>query len=531
MPIFRRAALAALLSLIPVAALAGSVDPDLASAIAGARPGEKFPVLVRFARAPAPTARMGREAARAANLVRRAAHEKTAASVGKVISDGGGKVGRSLWSVGMIAAELEGPAIGALASLGEVSRISADRIIRRRAVPASALPQAAGYHFDAVNAGVLWELGHKGAGARVAVFDSGVDMNHSAFTGANWAGLPAGWFDPYGEVATPNDDPAAHGTKVLSLIVGKSADFSLGLAPEAEWMAGRIYDNTGEGRLSAIHAVFQWALDPDGDPVTDDAPDAVCNSWGFELDRGICDREFQEDIDLLAEAGILVVFAAGNSGPETGSDISPANNSNVFSVGAVSSNGGVASFSARGPNSCSGATYPDAAAPGVSVTVADYTNGGIFPDAVETVNGTSFSAPIAVGAALLLKSAWPELTMEEIGNALRQSARDTGAPGVDNDTGHGAIDVAAAHRLLAGCADGDGDGYFTGGEECGAVDCDDSNPRIHPGACDEPKDGVDQDCSGGDATSGPPCKTSSGSPSLLPGGCFILPRYIQPSTK
>jgi streptogramin lyase len=41
--------------------------------------------------------------------------------------------------------------------------------------------------------------------------------------------------------------------------------------------------------------------------------------------------------------------------------------------------------------------------------------------------------------------------------------------------------------------DGDGDGYPV------TVDCNDGDPRLHPGATDFPRDGLDQDCSGGDA--------------------------------
>ena len=55
-----------------------------------------------------------------------------------------------------------------------------------------------------------------------------------------------------------------------------------------------------------------------------------------------------------------------------------------------------------------------------------------------------------------------------------------------------AILLLATLGLLTGCADLDGDGFPAG------VDCNDSNPEIHPNAFDIPDDGLDQDCSGAD---------------------------------
>jgi hypothetical protein len=49
--------------------------------------------------------------------------------------------------------------------------------------------------------------------------------------------------------------------------------------------------------------------------------------------------------------------------------------------------------------------------------------------------------------------------------------------------------------------DTDGDGY------CGTSDCDPNNPLVHPGAFDFPSDGIDQDCSGTDAS----CADTGGS--------------------
>lgn len=529
--IFRRLAPLLFAILAPLSSLGAEIDADLAALLASSPAGAKFGVIARLeGRAGV----MRYRAAKASPETRRALvaelKERHAASA-RVVSgrarEAGGLVRRSLWNINALAVEGDKAQVEALATFPGVARLSLDRVVRRNAPPIpSAVATPPGWQFAAMNAGPLWEAGHKGAGALAAVLDSGVDMNHSAFAGGGWVGLSSGWFDPYGEQAEPTDDADAHGTMVASLVFGKGSDYPFGLAPEASWMVGRIYDNSGTGRLSAIHAALQWLLDPDENPLTDDAPQVVCNSWGFELDSGQCDREFQADIDLLAEAGMLVVFAGGNAGPDIPTDVSPANNANVLAVGATRADSVIAPFSGRGPNSCDGSTYPDLVAPGYGITAASYTLGGLNPNAVKKVNGTSFSAPLTAGAALLLKSALPEATMAEIGDALRQSASDKGSPGPDDTYGRGLVNVAAAYMLLIGCVDADGDGYFSGGEECGQVDCDDTRAQIHPEACDVPKDGIDQDCAGGDAMNWDACEGRSGGgggggADLLPGGCFM----------
>ncbi len=148
----------------------------------------------------------------------------------------------------------------------------------------------------------------------VGIVDTGVDVDHPDLND-KWRGGNNSWFDPYGQYTSPID-PIGHGTQVAGLIAGgDNSGNQIGVAPNAQWIAAKIFDNAGEADISSIHMAYQWMLDPDGDPITDDAPDIINNSWGIENYVNDCVQEFNDDITTLKEAGISVVFSAGNFGP------------------------------------------------------------------------------------------------------------------------------------------------------------------------------------------------------------------------
>jgi subtilisin family serine protease len=287
----------------------------------------------------------------------------------------------------------------------------------------------------------VWSAGYTGQGAVVAVLDTGVDVTHpdlaSRFRGGNNS-----WFDPYGENPTVPVDVDGHGTEVASLIVGgDTGGTTIGMAPDATFIAAKVFSNAGAGTFARVHEALQWVLDPDGDPLTDDAPDVVNNSWTF-LSTG-CDLEFELDLLALRLDGILPVFAAGNAGPSAGTSTSPGNNPSALSVGSLNQAGTIDTGSSRGPNACSPSeTFPDLTAPGVGVRTA--AAGGGYT----TATGTSFAAPYVSGAAALLLSAEPTAALDDLETAIIAGAVDMGQPGPDNDYGAGRLDVAASLDVL-----------------------------------------------------------------------------------
>lgn len=331
-----------------------------------------------------------------------------------------------LWVVNALRVTAAREVIEELATRSDVEAVDID--------VANVRPAAAEPNIVQVNGTGLWARGYDGAGIVVASLDTGVDATHADLA-ASWRGGNTSWFDPYHGTTTPVD-PNGHGTGTMSIMVGgSSGGTSIGVAPGATWIAARIFDNTGGATTSAIHQAFQWLLDPDGNPATDDAPDVVNNSW--TMSNTGCNLTFQPDIVALRTAGILPVFAAGNSG--TGGSLSPGNNPGTLSVGAVNGGDVVLDTSSRGPSSCAGDTaYPDVMAPGDQIRVAR--PGGSYT----TRTGTSMAAPHVSGILALLLQAQPDLTVAGQEQALIGGALDLGPAGLDSDYGWGRVDGVAS---------------------------------------------------------------------------------------
>lgn len=337
-----------------------------------------------------------------------------------------------LWIADAIEVTATADLVAEFARRPDVASVTPNRVaaIAPTAVPASEPGIAL------VGAPDAWALGHTGQGVVVASLDTGVDVTHPALA-ASWRGGTNSWFDPYGQhpTTTVPFDLIGHGTSTAGVMVGADG---IGMAPGAKWIAARVFNDQNTATVAEIHKAFQWVLDPDGNPLTHDAPSIVLNSWnGTTLG---CDLTFRPDLQALAAAGILAVFAAGNDGPGPASNASPANLPEAFAVGATDVSDVIAPFSSRGPSRCAlkQAELPAVTAPGVLVRTSALMGG--FVD--ET--GTSFAAPHVAGAAALILSAARGTTAVGLRDVMTQTARDLGPVGRDDTYGFGRIDTLAA---------------------------------------------------------------------------------------
>ncbi|HUU29561.1 MAG TPA: S8 family serine peptidase, partial [archaeon] len=307
-----------------------------------------------------------------------------------------------------------------------------------------------------INAHKLWEKGLTGKGVLVANIDTGVDCNHPAlkdkWRGANGALASECWFDAVGDRSIPMEmnilgmDSTRHGTGTMSQIVGQDGADTIGVAPDAQWIAAGFLSG-GNDKKAAVLESFEWMADPDGDPETiDDVPDILNNSWAvYPLEA--CPTIYDEAINNLKALGVTPVFAAGNEGEEGSmSLVGPASNPKFFAVGATDKNNVVAKWSSKGPSPCDRQIIkPDVVAPGVDLLTAQplHSGGGYI-----VASGTSGAAPLVAGIAALLKQYNPELTPDEITEAIRNSATDLGPSGPDNEYGWGLVNAEAALSLV-----------------------------------------------------------------------------------
>lgn len=440
---------AVVLAALPCLAGAGIISPELNEQLAVTPSGQALPVIIQMAdrvdlrqfRTPDRNQR--------SNRLLRALKDKSSRTQGPLVSALAANDGtrlRQLWIINGMAVTLRPAAVNLLARFPGIGRISLDATVSPP-VAATTSAGTAQWNINAVRAPDLWALGLTGAGLVIANMDTGVDPNHPDLAG-KWRGGANSWFDPHGQHATPHD-VNGHGTQTMGLMVGGSASGSaIGIAPDATWIAAKIFNDAGQASLSDIHLAFQWLLDPDGNTTTVDMPDVINASWGLGGGAlGSCNLEFNNDIHALKAAGVGVVFSAGNDGPSASTSESPANNPEGFSAGSVDSQSVIAGNSSRGPSGCDSSIFPKIVAPGVNVLTTDLSFGGL--PAYATVSGTSFAAPHVAGLMALLAGAFPSATVSDLESALTQSAQDLGAASADNAYGYGLVNGSAAYSLLA----------------------------------------------------------------------------------
>jgi subtilisin family serine protease len=331
--------------------------------------------------------------------------------------------------------------LGALGPLGQTTELAGMGLL--------AAEQPVNWGAARVRAPQAWDTyGVRGEGVVVGIMDSGVDGRHPALANS-WRGATGdpkkSWFVATGERYPTPGDGRGHGTHIAGSILGSAGDQVIGVAPEAQWIAAKIFSDAGRTNASTIHRGFQWMLAPGGDPAA--APDIVNNSWGTSAANS---TEFWRDIDAWIAAGIVPVFAVGNRGPRSSSLSSPASFPHVIAVGATDGNDRIVRFSSRGPITWNGRQYakPNLVAPGYRIRSAWTTQRG---GGYRLMSGTSMATPHVSGVAALVRSANPDASVAAIRRALEGSARPGAGHGAlpDNTFGHGIVDAPEALKRAA----------------------------------------------------------------------------------
>ncbi len=346
-----------------------------------------------------------------------------------------------------------GPAVRAwLTSRPEVARVLVSQRLRPLPAPPGTAsgnapaPTRPPWNITMIGADRVWSgLGVTGAGVTVGSSDSGVDGRHPTLA-AGFRGDDDSWFDPWNGTRTPTDR-SGHGTHTTGSAVGRGG---IGVAPGAQWV-GCVNLDRNLGNPAAYLDCLQFMLAPfpaGGDPFTQGrparAPEILTNSWGCPPIEGCDPQALRPATDALEAAGILVVAAAGNTGPFCGSvQDPPAPYPDVLTIGAVDERRRVTAFSSRGP-APTGVAKPDLMAPGADVLSA--MPGGGYA----ALDGTSMATPQVAGVVALMWSANPEL-VGDLGRT-RRILRETATP-VEADRPSGDDCGDTANAVGAGLVD------------------------------------------------------------------------------
>lgn len=330
---------------------------------------------------------------------------------------------------------------------------------------------------DASDVPEAWALGHRGAGVRVAVLDSGVDSDHPDLAPNLNSGLSTSFIP--GETF---DFPAgSHGTHTSGII--SAADNGLGtigVAPEAELVAVKVLSGfDGNGTFASVIQGLVYAADIDADVINmslgvrgglprnctfDDEhfPAWECNELFVATGRATT---------YAHRSGATIIASGGNDHRDLDHDGPvkhfPAELPHVIAVAATAPVGWAvdpgtfpdwpASYSNYGQSAI------DFAAPGGdlgyfgggSCTVAGVSASCQSFDLVVSttpgdwgwMRGTSMAAPHVSGvAALIIGANGGDMHPAQVQAALKRGADDLGKRGKDDVYGNGRVNAYGSLR-------------------------------------------------------------------------------------
>lgn len=297
----------------------------------------------------------------------------------------------------------------------------------------------------------LHQKGLSGRGITIALLDAGFHKDHESLKRVRLLGERDFVFeddDVEQDPNNPKDFDDRHGTEVWSVIAGYAPRQLIGPAFGASYLLAKTENLPSETPEEEDHWVagVEWAKENRakiissslGYTVFDDKTSHPYSSLNGET------LATARIANVAAQFGILIVNAVGNEGQDKetgqirlGSLASPADAFGVLAVGAVTGEGLIAGFSSRGPT-YDGRIKPDVVARGVAVYAA--TNEGA--DGYAHDDGTSFAAPLVAGVAALLWEAHPDWNLDQLKEALRNTASQAERP--DNHYGYGIVNAEAA---------------------------------------------------------------------------------------
>ena len=374
-----------------------------------------------------------------------------AAAARDAVERAGGIARRALPIIDGLAATVPAEAVDSLKREPSIRALSANHAVRFENVTYDEASTASNFAKTS-GATSAWGRSLYGTGVGVAVIDTGIssmaDFGRRVVFGPDLSGEGT-TVDTYG-----------HGTVMAGLIGGSGADSSgrtggayTGVAPDSTLVSVKAAGRNGATDVSTMLQAMHWVS----------AYKSQFNirvlslSWGTKSTQDPALDPLNYAVQRLWQEGIVVVVAAGNSGPNAGTITKPGDDPVALTVGAFDDKGNtersddsIPSWSSRGPTAA-GLAKPDVVAPGRTLVAARS-----FGSSVEANNpkalispsyikgsGTSQATAVTAGLAALLLQARPELTPDQVKAILRHTAAPLSSASTTAQ-GMGRVDLAAA---------------------------------------------------------------------------------------
>lgn len=226
--------------------------------------------------------------------------------------------------------------------------------------------------------------------------------------------------------AFPYDD-SGHGTHVSGIIAGDgyaSHGRFKGIAPMSHIISVKVLDSNGNGNIENVIKGTKWIIN------NKDIYNIKIVNISFGTTHNPSNTsELIKNVENMWNEGIIVVAAAGNSGPKSHSITAPGTSRLVITVGSIDDK----TFnSGRGPT-LDGILKPELVVTGSNITACSNKKNGY-----STKSGTSMSAPIVSGAiARVLNN--HDYTPDEIRQRLKKCCHKVNL--ATNQQGWGHLDI------------------------------------------------------------------------------------------
>ena len=233
-----------------------------------------------------------------------------------------------------------------------------------------------------------------GAGVKVAVIDTGIDLKHPAFVGhlapkSEWKDFVDGDAKPQ-EVGAVGDAGYGHGTGVAGII--------LQVAPNATILPIRVLEANGQGDLDKVVSAIDWAVQKGATIIN------------LSLGSTQSQASLEQELKYASSKQVIVVAATGNTGDENvtyparfGLDLK--SGWNVVGVASVNADGKKSSFSTYG-------TGVAVTAPGENLYTAAPGNH------LASMSGTSMATPVIAGLLALAIGEHPGIDKTKLGLSI-----------------------------------------------------------------------------------------------------------------